>query len=411
MSVLDSPLIRDLVEIGKGQKSIPESNAKRHHFIPQLALSRFAREDRLFQLDTRTGKPQRTSVRSAGSRHQYYRFPTEGGGSTTLVESYFSLVEGHAGPAIRRMIESGKLPIGDRATIAFYLSLLWARTPGARMASEDLTKQSQLMMFGTQHSDTLSFRNKYREFEEQTGTSEPLSEEDIEELRVRTIKGLQRGGDLQIVDPGGSNSMALLLKVALEVAGLFFEGTEWTLMRSSEGRFVTSDRGLSIYDPTPRFPWSAHAVASSPNSQTMIPMGSDSCLGLLPSREAGFQSRAVRLEEVRLVNLRTYGWADKYIYGSTQDAVVAVRKAAKRYPHLVKKPRPLQFVTLVESQEGDTRLADEHRRRGWPPYLKAPNQDGTPTKFDYMVLDEDGDPVEIGVKATQLAKSRAQNGD
>lgn len=410
--ILGSPLIRELVAIGKGDKKIPESDAKRHHFIPQLALSQFTSNgSQLFQLDTRSGKPQRTSVKSAGSRHQYYRFPTNDGGSTTLVESYFALVEGHAAPAIRRLLESQTVSVADRATIAFYLSLLWARTPGARSASEDVAKQSNLMVLGTKHGDARSFRNLYREFEEEAGSDEPLSEDEIEDLRLRSIRSFRRGGDLQIVDPGGSNAMAALLKIALDVAGLFFDGTRWTLLTTEGSEFVTSDRALSIYDPAPRFPWSAHAVSSSSLSQTAVPLGLRSCLVLIPSQKPAFERRSAARGEVRQFNLRTYGWADRYIYGSTQETVVSVRKAAKRYPDLVKRPRPLRLVTLVESKEGDTRLADDHRRRGWPPYLQAPGEDGLPRRFDYMVLNEDGDPVEIGVSATEMAKARSLGKD
>jgi hypothetical protein len=37
----ESPLIKELAEIGKGEKPLPKTEAKRHHFIPQLTLNRF----------------------------------------------------------------------------------------------------------------------------------------------------------------------------------------------------------------------------------------------------------------------------------------------------------------------------------------------------------------------------------
>jgi hypothetical protein len=62
---------------------------------------------------------------------------------------------------------------------------------------------------------------------------------------------------------------------------------------------------------------------------------------------------------------------------------------------------------LVERDPSDTRLAEAHVKRGWPPYLQAPDDEGTMRQFDYMVVGEDGDPVEVGVTTTEMAKARA----
>ncbi|TMK57872.1 MAG: DUF4238 domain-containing protein [Actinobacteria bacterium] len=405
-AIEESPLVKELAEIGKGEKSLPKSDAKRHHFIPQLTLSRFATGDeRLFQLDTGTGKPQRTSVYAAASRRRFYTFEDEDGKKNNDVEAYFSLVESHAAPALLRMDETGELSDIDRATIAFFLSLLWARTPGARSATEQLGLQANTLLMASHWGDPNTFMRMYRQWEAEGGDGTRLSDEEAEELREKTLREFQ-DGTMGFEDPGGGNTMALLLEVALQQAGIIFGSMGWALMRSDETEFISSDRGLAIFDPTPKYPWSSHAMASSPNAQTTIPISASSCLLLVPTGEPSFEAGEVSRHNVMQANLRAYGWAERFIYGSSQEAVVAVRRAARRKPQDVARPKPHRPVILVESDPEDTRLADAHRKRGWPPYLQAPGEDGKPQRFDYMVLGEDGDPVTVGVTTTELARER-----
>jgi hypothetical protein len=402
----ESPLIQELAEIGVGKKSMPKSDAKRHHFIPQLTLNRFSKADeRLFQIDTGTGKPQRTSVYAAASRRRFYTFEDEDGNKNNDVEAYFSLVESHAAPALLRMDESGELSDADRATISFFLSLLWARTPGARSTTEKLGLQTNTMLMASHYGDPNTFMRMYREWEVEHGDGTRLSDDEAEALRKRTLREF-RDGTLGFEDPGGGNTMALLLELALQQAGILFGAMGWALMRSDGAEFVSSDRGLAIFDPTPKFPWSSYAMASSPNAQTTIPVSSSSCLLLVPTGEATFEAGTVENRNVEQINLRTYGWAERFIYGSTQEAVVAVRREARKKPQDVVRPKPHRPVILVERNPDDTRLADAHRKRGWPAYLEGPGMDGETVQFDYMVLGEDGDPVEVGVTTTELAKER-----
>jgi hypothetical protein len=59
--LLSSPLLQGMQAIAEGEKALPDSEAKRHHFIPEFLLRRFSVEkngqERLCQLDVHTGKP------------------------------------------------------------------------------------------------------------------------------------------------------------------------------------------------------------------------------------------------------------------------------------------------------------------------------------------------------------------
>src|SRR4029077_10843867 len=98
--------------------------------------------------------------------------------------------------------------------------------------------------------------------------------------------------------------------------------------------------------------------------------------------------------------------AGAFISGPPREAVAPVRRGARKKPQDVVRPKPHHPVILVERDPDDTRLADEHLKRGWPAYLEGPDENGNRTEFDYMVMGEDGDPVEVGVTTTELANKR-----
>ncbi|HEX8753029.1 MAG TPA: DUF4238 domain-containing protein [Solirubrobacterales bacterium] len=124
---------------------------------------------------------------------------------------------------------------------------------------------------------------------------------------------------------------------------------DWTLLRAPEGRFITCDRGYAIHDPTPSVPWAAQALLSSENSETTFPLSSEVCLRLRRgSASAGLSIAEVDARQVEQINLRTYGWAEDYMFGETQAALVAVRTAARQRPADVVRPLPLTQAIMVE---------------------------------------------------------------
>jgi len=382
---------------------MPASHAKRHHFVPQLLLRQFCRtgDARLFQLDVRSGRPIRVSVREAASRRSYYQFEDEEGRKTNAVEAYFALIESHAGPLLKRLADEGVVSDPERATLSLFFALLGMRTPSGRRAGETIAKASFEYLVGSYCGDPETFARMYREWRD-----EDVSAAEAEDFRLRTLEMVKSGG-LRLVDSDGGATMRTLLEVSAQTTLAIFGEMTWTLLRSDGSEFVTSDRGLAIFDPTPRFPWSTDAILSSDNVQTNIPLSSNYSLVLTPGEPTIRAITADPVDVMRL-NLRTYGWADNYVFGSSQKVVTDVRRATRKSPKLVVKPRPFRHVTLVEANPLDTRLADEHRRRGWPAYLTTRDEGGTLREFDYMVMgEEDASPIEVGVATTKMAKAQA----
>jgi uncharacterized protein DUF4238 len=104
---MEGPLVRELREIGEGSRDFPVSTARRHHYVPAFVLAKFAtpRGDRrafMAQLDTRTGRPGKTTPHDSCFEKDLYAQRTDEGRDNTL-ESFFSIVERHSAPALARL--------------------------------------------------------------------------------------------------------------------------------------------------------------------------------------------------------------------------------------------------------------------------------------------------------------------
>ena len=397
---LESPLYREMAAHAE-KGAAPDSTAKRHHFIPRFLLRQFATErdgrHLIYQLEKRTGQPCKVTVEAAASRHRFYAIHEEDGTTHNRVEAYLALVESHAAPAVRRLLDD---PTGlvrtDAATISHHLALLLARTPLATERIASSVDQIMRLLMSNEFGDERQFAKTYRKA---IGDDEP---EKIEAMRLRMLAGLKDGS---IAFP---NERQVGLHYGFHGAGdtaqVIFQ-MPWVLLRPDEnaGEFITSDTGLAMFDPHPRYPWTGNSLMSSPHAQTTIPLTPTHCLVLLAGEPTGARTvRAASRRDVEDINLRTYGWAHRHIFGRTQEAVTSIRMLARRNRGRVPAPKPYRQVLLFEAEAGDDRLAKEHAARGWPAQFL---DDGR--RCDYVVLDADSNPVEHTIKIHDLTKRRA----
>jgi hypothetical protein len=393
-----SPLFQELERrAGTGPDPIPDSNAKRHHFIPQFLLRRFlaSGSDRLCQLAVGSGTPRAIAPASAASRRHFYAVTDDEGDRHNKVESLLAIVESHAATALARLLDNpAQLEPGDRATLSYFFGLIGFRTPtGSARLAEVSDAMSKAMFAGRLiHPDV--FAHDYRE------AVGEASDEEIEQLRAEMLAAL-RGGRVELEDPR-AHAITSGLQMSGDLAATIYPDT-WKLVRT-DAFFVTSDTGLAMYDPKPRFPWAGNAWRSSPAAETTIPLSSNECLVITPGDDARLEIvDGAFASFVDSLNLRTYGWASDFIYGRSQEVVTHVRRIAKQRPADIIRPRPTHQMLVVEHDPSDRSLALAHLRRGWPAYLE---HDGV--RHDYIVIGIDGTAVEAGARASRLARQRAE---
>jgi uncharacterized protein DUF4238 len=392
-----SLLFQELERItNEEQPSYFESRAKRQHFVPQLMLREFSREvggkHYLYQLDVRSGAPRRVKVEDAASRRYYYAVTNEDGTRNNRIEGFLAVVEGHAAPALQRLLAAPEdFAPGDRATLSFFFALLDPRTPGGHEKSETVSNASMRMLMATDFADSEAFVNKYRhELEDR-----PHAE--IEAFRDRTLRMLETG-ELGFADPR-ARALELSIRTSADIAEVIHQ-MSWTLLRAERG-FITSDRALAMFDPSLQLPWESEAWASSPNAEVSIPITEDVCL-VLHFDDAAPTVAEAEQDDVARLNLRTYGWARDYVFGATQDDVALVRRIAKRRPRDVPRQREKHQVLIFEADPQDTTIADANVRRGWPRYLKT---DGV--LHDYFVIGPRDNAATISARVTRMVQERA----
>jgi hypothetical protein len=396
---------QQLIAIELGLREWPEPDAKRHHFVPKLLLNRFATDGWITQLEKESGRPQQVRPDKAASKKHFYRFSNDDGESSNVIEGIFGMVEDDAAPVLLSVEETGEMNDHERASISTFLAYQWGRTPAARQRAETIGEQLRLGNLAQELNDKQHFQEKIlRLASESDGL--PRTPEEIESLRERML-GQLRAEEVLSKDPDGGYTTGSLLEVSHDLAMSMFLEMGWILLRAPEGSsFVTSDVGVTAFDPDPAHPWAGVTPLSSPAAQTYIPISSDCCLLLSPG-EPTFACEEVVKAFVDEINLRMYGWADGYIYGRNQEIVVRVRRKLKTSMRRFAEPASkASFTTLIARDPGDDRLARAHVARGWPPYLMAVDDDGVPRPHDYMVLGEDGNAVEVALSADALVEER-----
>lgn len=384
MAKAPKTLSDEMQEIAEGRRAFPRTAARRHHFVPSFHLARFGepagrRKGLLFQLDHRTGKPQRTTPDSACFARDLYTAPTETGEPDNWIEAFLSIFERHTAPAISRFVaDPANQTSDDREAMAWYLAFLSLRTPPMLAQIEDLSRVLMESMFAVKFSDPVSFAGTYRE-----ALQDDASDEEIERMRQRMLAQLQ-AGDVSHADPN-AESLRVMLEQSSSLAETIHQ-MQWCVLEAAEDEFITSDRGIAMHDPTLRFPWEGHAWKSSDDAQTLIPLDPAHCLLIEPGPPRSGRA-TVGARDMEAINLGIYGWANRFIYGHSQATVQAVRTAAKRHPKLVIRPRITKMVMFELADPDDPAVGLEHARQGLPRGAWIKDPQGVPRFCTYHVLE------------------------
>jgi hypothetical protein len=394
---VEGPLAQHLREISEGKRPLPQTKARRHHFVPAFALSKFAtprkRDGVIFQLDTNTGQPRKTTPDQACFAEDLYTHDADGTPDRVL-EAFLSIVENYAAQALERFLADPlNLSDEDRQTLAYYLAFQYQRTPVVLEHSAATQNAMMAVMLGLQFADPDSFRERHREHFDDGAT-----DEEIEALRLKTIEML-KSGEIALDNPE-LGAFQMMMGTNGPVASVIASMT-WVLVEAKEDEFITSDRGLAMHDPKPKAPWSGNALRSSPEAETTFPLSPKFCLGLL-QEDPPLLTAEADAEGVREVNLRTYGWASQFVYGRGQDVVARVRTQAKQNPALVIRPRTPKPVILEEADPNDPSVGAEHAKKGWPRGLWVKDDDGNDRFCSYQLVDpKDQASVEAAIVAEE----------
>ena len=327
-----------------------KAQGSRHHYVPQFLLRRFATPDdpyRLWRLDLKTGKPSRCHTKEAAWVKDYYRFKDETLEDLPVdAESTLQMTEDIAAPLIRAMVDTGSSPSpDDRQLLGLFFSLLASRGPLGQGRIEATLQQTQRTLARVRLESPESYLALARE------AGETVSDEEIERDRVFWLERLTRD-ELEFAFTS-DHILGLMFSTALSMAPRIAR-FGWLLANAPvRQEFITSDTPLTHHDPTPGRPTAGSAWSTSDEAMTFIPLDPRHVLVISPGAPAWSQ-REVDPDDVELINLTTYAWAGRWIFGASQGAVQTIRGMAKRHPNRVAMLgyKPGNLVLLEDDQNG-----------------------------------------------------------
>ena len=369
-----------MARIARGERPIPTTDGDRHHFIPEFLLRRFQGRTsagrRLFVLDKSAGTITDSKPKDAGWEHRLYAVDSVDGQHDGMIEAIFGLAENYASKSLGRLVA----PHGDRAftdedrgNIAYLIAAQEQRVPGAL---DDLRRS--LVIAGTTHA-AVDLANT-------TGSTR------------RRRRGQEAYSSLVEGRVSLSPSPEAVLQMALlnfaHAAALIYR-LPWTVLHASPDaeRFITSDRPLSMFDPTPPHKFAAPAWLSSANVAAALPLSQSTCLRISP-RDREPLARRETSKQVERLNRFTYAFADRWVYGPSADALEALHDQATRSPELFPTPIPKRMVLLEDLETAEPRVADRNAARGWDRYLVVREDDGVERLMSYEVIDSLEDAME-----------------
>ncbi|HTU13672.1 MAG TPA: DUF4238 domain-containing protein [Solirubrobacterales bacterium] len=321
--------------------------AKRHHYVPRFLVARFANpagpRGTLVQLDRGTGRALRTSPTNAAVIGHYYDFTT-GGDDFPVdgVEDVLGIVEGATAPLIAGLATpNAVLGDEDRLTLALFVAFLFLRVPSQRAWLRLIDERAGKKMVRDMAEQPEIFQIAMKEI------GEPADEED----RRRLIESLDRGGIEFKAPPERQLTMmmGLAIDLAWEIAAM-----SWSILRTPKtGRFVLGDSPVTMFDPTLKPP-RGNALRSSEKAETVVPLDPNFALAIRPVGDE-FDEQILGNSELLDINLRTYAWADRWVFGFSQNDLTGLRAQAKRRPSRVAVRRPLPPAVVLDAELIDGR--------------------------------------------------------
>jgi hypothetical protein len=381
-----------LAEMESGEKPFPKSDAKRHHFLPKFVLNGFCDGRTLFQLDKEDGSCVEITPKQAAWEADLYTVESTTGEHDGLIEGFFGLAETFSAPALRSLLggrdrlDAERITDGQRADLAYLIAIQEQRVPG--FIAEHETRISEMATMLT----TVELANV-------KGKKRALAQEAYAGLISGELSlGPSQGHLMQFVLMGMAHTCSIVYQLP------------WTLLEATTEPFVCSDRPITMRDPNPKFPWSGAAWLSSEDAISYVPLSARACLRLCHRDGAltSFRSKETAKQPAK-INFQTYGWATRYVYGSSVEQLVALHERALADPDSVPKPTKKRQVITEDAEEADPAIAAANVARGWPPYIGYQEEDGTIKRLSYEVIDS-VDDVRRSM-APQIAKLKWSGGN
>ncbi len=274
---------------------------KRHHYVPRFYLKHFTDADGfIWAYDRKTKEYRRQSIKNTAVQQNYYKVRTKNGDDAGI-ERLFSLIEGNAAKAIKKIKNKKTLDINERQYLAAFVSFQITRVPDYRKEINE-TMEKLIKMI---NKDRFSSVREAKEVIEQHG--EKLQKKPTPEEIYEFVQKGEYG--VKIPREFAAKSM---LRMGNEFVPLFLS-MKWEFWYAhKQSAFITTDNPFTIIPSSNHDKFRGVGLAT-PGANKIMPLGKDVCLFIRELGEDMF-GKTVEKKSVRGVNIWSAITSDRFIY-------------------------------------------------------------------------------------------------
>lgn len=334
---------------------------KRHHFVPQFYLRRFAAHEpneEIWTYDMQTGEVRGSSVENTAFEKYLYSVTLEDGSRTDDLENLIADIEGRAAPVLDHVLAGENIEGQERADFASFLALMHVRTDAYRLQfAQAMTSFMQLEAYVTAGHEE-AFQSLIERFQRDV---RPMSDEEIKQAR----QAMRNPQDFRVSVDKGWTLAALGFHEELTA---ILHGMTWTVMRAGAPRYFITGANPLVYGVPQhlRDPFYGGDGLCHEHVEVTMPLSTDSCL-LATWKKDKPRLGLAPAEAVKDLNrVRAY-YASRFLFGCKRDA--GIEKLAQKYKGTKPGWRMSGFgpdeyspVQLKRSRKQPTRKASRRRR-------------------------------------------------
>lgn len=283
---------------------------KRHHYLPQFYLRRFAEEDGyLWVFDRSQQHLRRERPKSIAVRKHYYSTEDQEGNKDATMEEFFSFLEGKSKRVFDKLDENSDINLEDRYYLATFMGFLACRIPAfERSLNEAITGFAEVLM--RKNVDSPGFAQRFDK-----------SPEELTEYI--------NSGELSLAANGNMRLENILNQGPIVARALFSQ--RWRIVRApSKTSFVTSDRpfGIVVPDEIP-FPYRNRPWGIlSPEVIAAFPLSCQTCLFMQGKQMVeAINERVASRDEVRNINLAVIKETETYAMARNKKHLESLARA------------------------------------------------------------------------------------
>ena len=280
---------------------------KRHHTLPRFYLAGFAREGLLWLFDRQESEYRRQSVINTAVEKKFYTRVYNEEQEHADVEALLAKVEGHSKPILESLAQGDEITADERETFAFFVALLYLRTPGFRgkhnaFAEATLKRVSKIELATAEQAATWMERAKAQDIEFPAN----VTPESVSEFFTRGEYSFELSRNESIM------SMLMLAFPFFQT----FRALEWRILHAPARKaFITSDEPIALIPSKNHQTIGLGSVGLlTPGVVKVVPLQSEACLLMGDPGKRLFHGEATR-EQVRELNLTTAVQSRRFAMG------------------------------------------------------------------------------------------------